>query len=461
MTHNDYTQRPLDALPAGYRFDEFEIQDVIDASNDNIVYRALDHQLDRQVAIREFLPRTLMVRSDSQRLLPRSQQDHSAFSDGLARFTLDARQLARLNHPNVVQILRFWTWNETAYAATPVYSGVTLATFIQQHPEQITPAWVQRLLPMLCSALAALHEKGFIHCRLSLNSILIQDNDVPLLLEFGALRQEPGNDDEVNKMQLRPGFTPLEQYSDERDENPPGPWTDIYSLGAILYTLITGSRPPASVTRTIHDSLEPLAERQPDGYSPALLQAVDQALALKPEERPQTLADFATLAGLPRNEESHSSPHPQTGSMLVPMTTGSADFAEEPAAAPWWKPYRTPLQVAAGVVAGLIVGGVIFGRTTSTAETEIKPSAPAQSGVSASQTVPPGTTENRIYVQVESGDQLEVNGKAQKLPTPVNGYSLITLAPGQYDITLRNERQSRTSTISVDKPGTWLINPQP
>ncbi|MDX6039962.1 serine/threonine protein kinase [Scandinavium lactucae] len=456
MTDTDYTQRPPDALPPGYRFDEFEIQDVIDTSNDNIVYRALDHQLERQVAIREFLPRTLTVRSESQRLVPRSKQDQSAFSVGLDGFIHEARQLARLNHPNVVQILRFWTYNETAYAATPVYSGVSLADLFQQHPELINEAWLRRMLPMLCGALAALHDKGFIHCRLSLNSIQIQDNGLPLLLEFGALRQTRGESGEVNKTLLHPGFTPLEQYSDDID-NPPGPWTDIYSLGAILYTLITGNRPPASVTRSIQDNCVPLAENAPEGYSLPLLQAIDRTLALRPEDRPQTIAEFAALAGIALNEAGERTPSSPTGSMLVPVEQPPE---ESNVTDPWWKKQRMPLQIAAGVLVGLVAGGLLFGRNAST---EMASTAPARSVAPIETAVKPagaGAAQTRVYIHVANGDQLEVNGKVQKMPTPVNGYAAVQFSPGKYLLTLRNGQQTRNVTITVDKPGTWLVDPQ-
>lgn len=457
MTDNDFTQRPPDALPLGYRFEEFEIQDVLDAGNDNIVYRAQDHQLERQVAIREFLPRTLTVRSESQRLVPRSKQDQSAFLAGLDGFIHEARQLARLNHPNVVQILRFWTYNETAYAATPVYSGMTLTDLLQHYPERINEAWIRRMLPMLCGALAALHDKGFIHCRLSLNSIQIQDNGLPLLLEFGALRQT-GENGEVNKTLLHPGFTPLEQYSDDAD-NPPGPWTDIYSLGAILYTLITGARPPTSVTRSIQDNCVPLTESQPEGYSPELLQAIDRTLALRPEERPQSIEAFTRLAGIALNDTGMSQPVQQTGSMLIPV---EQDEPEEPTVLPWWKAHRVALQTAAGVLVGLIAGALLFGRSTSTPVTQSASiSGKTATATSATKPAAAASALTRVYLRVNEGDELEVNGKVQKMPTPVNGYATVQLTPGQYEVTLRNGEQSRSATITVDKPGTWLLDPQP
>lgn len=455
MTDNDYTKRPADALPPGYRFDEFEIQDVITTSNDNIVYQALDHHLERRVAIREFLPHTLTVRSDSQRLVPRSKQDQADFRAGLDGFMRDARQLAHLNHPHVLQILRFWTYNDTAYAAMPLYSGMTLAEMLQQHPERINEIWIRQMLPALCSALSALHEQGLHHCRLSLNSILIQDNGLPLLLDFGAPRKGDGDGNDMNKVLLHPGFTPLEQYSDDVDI-PTGPWTDIYSLGAILYTLITGARPPTSVARSIQDNCVPLAESHPAGYTRPLLQAIDQALALRPEDRPQTLADFAQIAGMSLEEASIPSAPSSGGSMLVPIALPLAESAQKP----WWETYRTPLQIGAGVLVGLIVGGILFGHHTSTEQAKIGPEASSVPAAPSAEPIATGSAQSRVYLHVEDGDQLEVNGKAQKMPAPTNGYISLQLSRGEYEITLRNGKQSRTAQINVDKPGTWLLNPQ-
>ena len=80
MTNNDITPRIPDALPPGYQFDEFEIQEVVDSTNEGIVYRAWDRHLERQVALREFMPRALTVRNDDMSLVLRSKQDTAALT---------------------------------------------------------------------------------------------------------------------------------------------------------------------------------------------------------------------------------------------------------------------------------------------------------------------------------------------------------------------------------------------
>jgi len=461
MTDNDYTPRIPDALPPGYRFDEFEIQEVIDSTNAGIIYRAWDHQLERPVAIREFMPRALTVRSDNMRLVLRSKQDSAAFNAGLNSFIQEARQLAHFNHPNLLQVLRFWTLNETAYTATLFYSGISLAELHQQQPEIIDEAWIRRMLPMLCGALAALHEGDYIHRDLSLKSIQIQDNGIPLLLNFAASRRNVNGLSDESKTLLHPGFAPLEQYTEDL-ENQLGPWTDIYALGAVIYTLITGTSPQASVARSIQDTCAPLTETQPKGYSQSLLLAVDRALALKPEDRPQSIAEFAALAEIPLGDIGELSGAKKPGTMLVAVEeeeTGTGVL-------PLWKRYKSPLQIAAGVLVGIIVGAAIFGRAPQTPSGDPAPASESLTARSKvdSATAPAATPASsptaRVYIRIEDGEQMEVNGKPQKNVPVTNGYGVLQLPAGKYTVTLLNQGRSRSVTLSVDKPGTWLLNPQ-
>ena len=459
MTDKDYKTDIPDALPPGFRFDEFEILQVTESNNTTVVYKAWDHQLERPVTIREFMPRALTVRSDNMQLVLRSKQDSQAFNVGMKRFVQSSRQLAQFNHPNLLQVLSFWTQNETAYAATRFSSGVTLAELHQHQPEMINETWIRSMLPMLCGALATLHDEGFIHRDLSLKSIQIQDNGVPLLLNSGVLRfTQSENGDEV-KTPLNPGFAPLEQYAEDL-ENQLGPWTDIYALGAILYTLITGTYPPASVTRTIQDPCVKLAKNRPEGYSHSLLQAVDSALALKPEDRPQSIADFVTLAEIPLSGINGLTPK-QPGTMLI-----AVEDAEITPLSPFRKRYKFPLQIAASLLIGVAIGGFIFSHhspsVSSPQTTKAEKSAVEKGEVTEAKSALPVAegTMARLYVRMNDGEQLDVNGKTEKISPGTNGYGLLQLPVGKYEITLRDNNQSRSVTLSIEKAGTWLVNPQ-
>ncbi|WAH52646.1 protein kinase [Pseudescherichia vulneris] len=455
MTDSDYTPSTPDALPPGFRFDELEIQDVIQTSHTDILYHALDRELERPVFIREYMPRALALRGEDMRLVLRSKQDSAVFAAGLNAFVQQARQLARFTHPNLMLVLRFWQHNDTAYILTPRYDGITLAELHQQQPDVIDEAWTLQRLPMLCSALATLHHANALHRNISLKSIQIEESGQPLLLDVAVAHAATGEHSETSKLLLHPGFTPLEQYADA-SEDLLGPWTDIYALGAVLYTLITGSPPPASVARSIQDSCTPLVENPPPGYSPALLQAVDRALALKPEDRPQSITEFAALAGITVGDTGQLPAVKKTGTMLVPV--------EEPSAvAPTlWQRFKTPAQIAAGVVVGIIAGALIFGSSHSDTETAAAASSaqPAPAPEAKVASAPASGPIARIYIRMSDADRLQVNGKTQEVAPAASGFAYLQLPAGKYEFTLQNGSQRRSETLTVATPGTWLINPQ-
>lgn len=451
MTESEYNPSIPDALPPGFRFDELEIQDVIQTSNTDILYHALDRELERPVIIREFMPRALTLRGEDMRLVLRSKQDSAAFAASLNAFVEQARQLARFTHPNLMLVLRFWQHNDTAYILTPRYDGVTLAELHQQQPNAINEAWILQRLPMLCSALATLHHAGELHRNISLKSIQIEESGQPLLLDVGVSYAAAGGPGETSKLLLHPGFTPLEQYADA-SEDLLGPWSDIYALGAVLYTLITGSPPPASVARSIQDGCTPLAEDPPSGYSPALLQAVDRALALKPEDRPQSIAEFAALVGITVGDTGQLPAVKKTGTMLVPVE-------ETPAAAPsLWQRVKTPAQIAAGVLVGVIAGALIFGAPHSDTETAATSTSDQPAATVASS--PASGPIARVYIRMSDTDRLQVNGKPQEIAPAASGFAYLQLPAGKYEFTLQNGSHIRRESLTVATPGTWLLNPQ-
>ena len=453
MTDNDNNRTGSAALPPGYRFNEFEIQDVLGGGGFGIVYRAWDRQLERAVAIKEFMPASLAVRKDDMGIALRGERFGNAFRAGLTSFIDEARLLARFHHPGLVQVLRFWLQNDTAYIVTLFYEGETLAAVRQHQPERLDEAGIRHMLPMLFGALKMLHNEGIVHRDISPDNILLQENGLPVLLDLGAARRSIGNVTDETETLLRPGYAPVEQYNDE-DESEQGPWTDIYALGATLHTLIVGSPPPVSVVRSIQDNYQPLAERQPEGYSPSLLQAVDRALALKKEDRPQSIDEFAALIELPVGDHAGVLNASKPGTMLVPVEEAP------PVAAQGWKRYQTAGLVAAGVVAGIIVGGLLFSGGAPDAPPVADNDNDAEPVAAAPSPAAPDGQQALVYVRIREGEQLSLNGKAQPVVPAANGFAALQLKPGQYAFTLKGRDQSRSQTLTIGNAGTWLINPQ-
>ena len=503
MTDHENNRTVPNALPTGYRFNEFEIKEVIGGGGFGIVYRAWDHQLERTIAIKEFMPSTLAVRNDDMTLVLRSDRFGKAFSAGLNSFIQEARLLARFNHPNLLHVLRFWVQNDTAYMGTVFYSGTTLSRLREKNPHMINEAWIRRMLPMLFGAIKTIHDEGYLHRDISLDNIQIQDNGLPVLLDFGSARRSIGSVSDETETMLRPGFAPIEQYTDD-NESEQGPWTDIYALGAVLHTLIVGSPPPVSVVRSIQDGYQPLAHRHLPGYSPSLLQAVDKALALKMEDRPQTIDEFAALIDMPVAGLDDVMSVKKPGTMLVPV-----EEVEDKPGVLDWRRYKVPGLVAAGVLVGLIAGGVLFHQSaepgasadqTASTEPADTPVTSTTSGTSPAQTsapvsTPPATTSTttapaqgtaqtasaqtapvaadkpaattppaaiaQVYVRMNEGEKLTLNGEAQSITPSSNGFATLKLQPGQYALVLQGNGQTRRQTLNIANAGTWLVNPQP
>ncbi|KIG09309.1 serine/threonine protein kinase [Caballeronia concitans] len=286
-------------LPPGTRLGEFEILGLIGEGGFGIVYRALDTSLDREVAVKEYMPSALAARVGATQVQVKSSRYESMFRAGLKSFINDeARLLARFDHQSLVKVYRFWEANGTAYMVMPYYRGVTLKDALKAMPKPPDEAWLRALLTPLVDALAVLHASNCFHRDISPdNIILLDDSHRPVLLDFGAARRVIGDMTQALTVILKPGYAPIEQYAEVASLRQ-GPWTDHYALAAMVYFAITGKTPPPSVGRMVSDAYQPLAKLAAGRYSERFLRAIDHALAVSPADRPQTDRQFADELGI-------------------------------------------------------------------------------------------------------------------------------------------------------------------
>ena len=284
-------------LPIGTRVAEFEITGVIGEGGFGIVYLAHDHSLQRTVALKEYMPGVMAGRDSDLSVIVRSKRHQEAFDTGLRSFINEARLLAQFDHPALIKIHRFWEQNNTGYMAMRFYEGQTLKRILQDNPSFVTEAWLKVMLQSILKALEALYKVQILHRDISPENIMIQNNGEAVLLDFGAARQIISDMTQSLTVILKPGYAPIEQYADDPSMLQ-GPWTDFYSLAAVMYVAITGASPPSSVARMIKDPIKLLANGDYPAYSPAFLTAIDTALSVRPEHRPQSIAAFRSLLGI-------------------------------------------------------------------------------------------------------------------------------------------------------------------
>ena len=275
------------ALPQGTRIQDFEFHRVLGQGGFGITYLGWNVALDIPVAIKEYLPADLATREHDLSVVPQSSQAASDFAWGLDRFLDEARILARFQHVNIVRVHHFFEAHRTAYIVMEYAEGETLSAFLTRK-WRLREAELKAILYLILDGLEVVHRADFLHRDIKPDNIIIRDEDnSPVLLDFGAARQAIGARSRSVTSIITPGYAPIEQYSTQGDQ---GPWTDIYALGAVCYRALTGKAPADATERVIRDPVIPVAERCGGQAGAGFLSAIDEALQMDKAARPQSVA---------------------------------------------------------------------------------------------------------------------------------------------------------------------------
>lgn len=275
------------ALPAGHKVFEYRIEKTLGGGGFGITYLARDINLELPVAIKEYFPGDLTVRAADQTVRVRAPEGEQQFQWGLERFLDEARALASFRHPHITRVLRYFQDNGTAYIVMEYESGDPLKRWLARQPALDLAALLKIIYPLL-DGLEAVHKLDFLHRDIKPDNIYIRADGSPVLLDFGAARRTTGGRDLTNI--VSPGFAPFEQYHSKGKQ---GPWSDIYSLGAVMYWMTTGQKPLDSAARVKDDSLPAaLAIGDAAVFSAGVLRAIDWAMRPDEKHRPQDVAEL-------------------------------------------------------------------------------------------------------------------------------------------------------------------------
>jgi len=291
------SQSTKDALPQGYQLHWFELQSVLGRGGYGVTYLAVDKNLDRQVAIKEYLPVDFAARQGDQTVAPLSDDKTTMYQWGLERFLKEARTLAKFNHPNIVRVISVFEQNGTAYMVMEYEHGKDLAVIRKQKAFFTEDELLDIFIPII-DGLALVHEAGFIHRDIKPSNIYIREDNSPVLLDFGSARQSTGQTRTLTSL-VTYGYAPFEQYNEGNEKQ--GPWTDIYSLGASMYFCITKKKPEDALRRggcilsNTADPYQPVSLLAKDTYSKNFLLSIDHALRFHVDARPQDTITWAQM----------------------------------------------------------------------------------------------------------------------------------------------------------------------
>jgi serine/threonine protein kinase len=293
----------LHCLAPGTRIDCFEIGQVLGIGGFGITYKGYDHTLSCDVAIKEYLPSSVALRTgDGITVAPKSDQDQDVYSYGLNRFLDEARILARFKAPSIIRVSRFLEGNGTAYLIMDYEDGEPLDSYLKRNRVLDEQRLISILVPIL-NGLRDVHAQGYFHRDIKPGNIYLRRNGSPVLLDFGSARQSmEGQTTGVTAM-VTPGYAPIEQYNINGKQ---GPWTDIYGMGATLYRCITGANPAGGPERMMAlqagetDPLTPAAVASEGKFADELLAIVDWMLRPNIADRPASVNEI--LARLPSED---------------------------------------------------------------------------------------------------------------------------------------------------------------
>jgi len=276
------------SLKRGYLLEGYRVEKIIGGGGFSFVYLAYHIKTQSKVVIKEYFPHELVVRIPGGRIRPKSDVARNHFQLGMKRFFSEGMALAKLKHPNIINVSNFFRANDTVFMVMDFEEGRDLRYFIKKSRGRLSEKFMLSVFPPIMSGLKELHDRHFLHLDIKPANILLRASGVPLLLDFGAVQQvEPGSTYQ-GVQTLTHGYAAPEQYS----ESGMGPWCDIYSLGMTMRICITGKSPPSSPERLEKDTLQPVTRTQSRRYSRCVLEAIDWATELNPEKRARSIDEL-------------------------------------------------------------------------------------------------------------------------------------------------------------------------
>ena len=276
-------------LPDGLELGGYRIVKKIAVGGFSIVYLAEDGD-GHAVAIKEYLPAALVTR-DAGQLLPKiAPENTELYRIGLKCFFDEGRVLASIVHPHVVRVLNFFRAHDTVYMVMGYEHGRSLQDHIDLRRQKgdkplVSETAIRRMFMQVMDALREVHTHKLLHLDLKPANIYLRVDGTPILIDFGAARQTLHADLSRLYPMYTPGFAAPELVT--RKEL--GPWTDIYSLGASIFTCMVGVPPQSAHERREDDRMEGYYQQLEGVYSSGLIQLMRWSLMVDPLQRPQSV----------------------------------------------------------------------------------------------------------------------------------------------------------------------------
>ena len=282
-------EHPQYLTPGTILANHFIVGTAIDMGGFGITYRCYDTTLGIAVAVKEFFPAGLVNRAPGESVVGLLSGDkQQQYRVELKRFLMEAQSIAQFGKAkDIVNVYAFFEENNTAYIIMEYIDGVLLKDYLEKQGK-MEPQVALHIIDLIINAVKKIHSKGIIHRDISPDNIFISSEDAIKVFDFGAAQLNDSTEGKNCEKVIKVGYSAPEQY---RDKSNQGFYTDIYSVGAILYQMLTGIKPMESTEREHKDTLKSPLELGVK-IEPNVDRAIMEAMAVQPELRFQNIQQF-------------------------------------------------------------------------------------------------------------------------------------------------------------------------
>lgn len=293
MKQDEYNPIPRCLLPGTRLADRYILGKVLGEGSFGITYIGWDSRLQIPVAIKEYFPSEMVSRDvicgngNKVYLYENAKKNH--YQEDIKKFLNEAKCLSKFNEvEGIVSVLDFFYENETAYIVMQFIDGVSVKEYIKQNGKMSGRQLLSAMRPVLL-ALEKVHRTGIVHRDISPDNIMIKKDGSLVLIDFGAARMRNIDNTKTMTVLFKRGFSPEEQY---RYKGRWGAYTDVYSISATMYYMLTGEAPTDSVIRALGDDMPSLVNMKELEISVKQKKAVMKGMAVNAKNRWQSIREL-------------------------------------------------------------------------------------------------------------------------------------------------------------------------
>ncbi len=348
---------------------KYMIGRVIGVGGFGITYIGWDLNLQTYIAIKEYYPESIATRQgtegENKTQVVANSSKKDIYDKGLKRYVEEAQNLSKFYRlQGIVSVKDFFYENGTGYIVMEYINGINLKEYLNNAGGKLNEATVLSLMKPVLESLFQIHNSGLVHRDISPDNIMVDEHGQIKLIDFGSARGQSAETDKTYTVILKHGYAPSEQYYAKGNQ---GPWTDIYSLCATMYKMLTGQIPPNSIERMEND--EYVAPSVCGvSVSPRTEAVLRKGLAVKTNDRYQNIGELLNDLYGSTPVESIGTSMPTVASVghagQVTGTPQSMHLSVQPQMNPTMQPIqkneKKTLFIVLGVVAFVIIAAILI-----------------------------------------------------------------------------------------------------